>query len=151
MDRRANNLPMDYPVEDFELEGIDLKTQMALEGVNVSPGRALMIEGLNDRMIEWGESWQSESPESGVESVESEVMGGSQKSFLRQASAFQLKTENMENILTISPLVKSQNSKVKSKNDLSGGDGVREFALGMGADTGRATGSGQAVAKACAV
>jgi len=38
VDRSANNLPMDYPVEDFELEGIDLKTQMALEGVDVSPG-----------------------------------------------------------------------------------------------------------------
>jgi len=32
IDKSTNNLPMDYPVEDFELEGIDLKTQMALEG-----------------------------------------------------------------------------------------------------------------------
>jgi len=78
-------------------------------------------------------------------------VGGSQKSFLRQASAFQLKTENMENILTISPLVKSQNSKVKIQNDLPGDDGVREFALGMRADTGCGMGSGQAVAKARAV
>jgi len=52
--------------------------------------------------------------------------------------------ENMENILTISPLVGSQNSKVKSQNDWLVGDGVREFALRMGADTGP-------VAKACAV
>jgi len=104
VDKSTNNLPMDYPEEDFELEGIDLKTQVALEGVNVSPGRELMFEGLHDGMIEWGESWMSESSESGVESLESEVAGGSQKSFLHQASAFQLKTKNMENILTISPL-----------------------------------------------
>jgi len=38
VDRGENNLPMDYPVEDFELEGIDLKTLVALEGVSYSPG-----------------------------------------------------------------------------------------------------------------
>jgi hypothetical protein len=45
----------------------------------------------------------------------------------------------------------NQKSKVKIQNDLPGGDGVREFALGIGADTGPSTGSGRAVAKACAV
>ncbi|WP_448701997.1 terminase small subunit [Mucilaginibacter sp. AW1-3] len=39
VDRSVDNLPMDYPVEDFELEGIDLKTLMALEDMNISPGR----------------------------------------------------------------------------------------------------------------
>jgi hypothetical protein len=81
---------MDYPVEDFELEGIELKTVMALEGVDVSPGRL--------------------SPEPGVESLESKGVagvGGFQKSFLLQASTFQPETENIENILTISPLVRS--------------------------------------------
>jgi hypothetical protein len=115
VDRGSNNLPMDYPVEDFELEGIELKTLRALEEVNISPGRPEpMIEGLNDGMIEWEESPMSESPEvrkkekisfeSGVEGLESEAGGGAQKSFPLHASAFKLETENMENILTISPL-----------------------------------------------
>jgi hypothetical protein len=64
VDKSSNNLPMDYPVEDFELEGIELKTLMALEGVNISPGRPEpMIEGLNDGMIEWEESAMLESRE----------------------------------------------------------------------------------------
>ncbi|WP_448702418.1 terminase small subunit [Mucilaginibacter sp. AW1-3] len=117
VDRSTNNLPMDYPVEDFELEGIDLKTQMALEDMNISPGRP------------------RESLESEVGSLEP-GMGSDEK---------------MENILTISPLGESQKSKLKSQNDLPGGDGVRESALGIGADTGQAAGSGQAVAKARAV
>jgi hypothetical protein len=112
VDRGANNLPMDYPVEDFELEGIELKTLMALEGVDVSPGSLFDPE----------ESGSCSS--SGQEGLEH--------------------GENMENILTISPLVGSQNSKVKIQNDWLGGDGVRELALRMGADTGPA-------AKACAV
>jgi hypothetical protein len=132
VDRSSNNLPMDYPVEDFELEGIELKTLIALEGVDVSPGSLF-------------------SPESEVESLELEAAGGSPKSFPLHASTFQPETENMENILTISPLLKDQKSKVKIQNDLPGGDGVREFALGIGADTGPSTGSGQAVAKACVV
>jgi len=136
VDRNTNNLPMDYPVEDFELEGIELKTLMALEGVDVSPGSLF-------------------SPESEVESLESEGRGspesrvGSLES--RAASGLEI-GENVENILTISPLVKkSQNSKVKSPNDWLGGDGAREFALRMGADTCPSMGSGQGVAKACAV
>jgi hypothetical protein len=119
VDRSVDNLPMDYPVEDFELEGIDLKTQMALEGVNVSPG---------------GRKYQVASIE--YQDEENELL---------------LADENMENILTISPLVKkSQEPRIKSQ-DLLGGDGVREFALGMRADTGLEVGLGQAVAKACAV
>jgi phage terminase small subunit len=119
VDRSTNNLPMDYPVEDFELEGIELKTLMVLEGVDVSPGRF--------------------SPESGVESLESEMVGGLEIG------------ESMENILTISPLVgRSRESRVESlESEVSdSGLGAQDLrlknALGMGADTGP-------VAKACAV
>src|SRR5476651_331230 len=88
VDRSTNNLPMDYPVEAFELEGIDLKTQMALEGVDVSPGR----------LFEPQESPKSESPEVRKKerrSLELEAAGGSYIG------------ECIENILTISPLVRS--------------------------------------------
>jgi hypothetical protein len=112
VDRSTNNLPMDYPVEDFELEGIELKTLMALEGVDVSPG------SLFDEFDEG-----TRSKEQGLESLK-------QKAFLED------QIENIENILTISPLVESQKSKLKSQNDFPGGDGAREFALRMGADTG---------------
>jgi phage terminase small subunit len=119
VDRSANNLPMDYPVEDFELEGIDLKTQMALEGVDVSPGCF--------------------SRESIVESLESEAAGGLGSG------------ENMENILTISPLSRrSHESRVESLESERGDSGLwaqdsrLKNALRMAADTGP-------VAKACAV
>jgi hypothetical protein len=73
IDRSLDNLPMDYPVEDFELEGIELKTLIALEGVDVSPGSLF-------------------SPESVVESLELEAAGGFQKSFPLHASSPKLKT-----------------------------------------------------------
>jgi phage terminase small subunit len=151
VDRSSNNLPMDYPVEDFELEGIELKTLMALEGVDVSPGR--LFEAEESPMSESPEVRKKEgrSPESGVESLESEVAGGFQKSFLLQASAFQPETENVENILTISPLVgRSRESRVESLESGMDDSGLRtadsrlKNALGMAADTGL-------VAKACAV
>ncbi|WP_448701822.1 terminase small subunit [Mucilaginibacter sp. AW1-3] len=111
VDRNTNNLPMDYPVEDFELEGIDLKTLMALEEVNVSPGR----------------------PRESLESDDLEI------------------GENMENILTISPLPQLLNDRmIDGLNEESRFSDVG-FALGIEADTGQAMGSGQAVAKACAV
>jgi hypothetical protein len=105
VDRGTNNLPMDYPVEDFELEGIELKTLRALEEVNISPGRPEpMIEGDE-------ESPMSESREVGkmgevaaAVAGEPKAGGGVQKSFPLQASTFQLETRNIENILTISPL-----------------------------------------------
>jgi len=119
VDRSRNNLPMDYPVEGFELEGIELKTQMALEGVDVSPGAF--------------------SRESEVESLESGMADGLEIG------------ENMENILTISPLMgRSRESRVQSleserdDSGLSAQDSRLKNALGMGADTGP-------VAKACAV
>jgi hypothetical protein len=82
VDRSVNNLPMDYPVEDFELEGIELKTLMALEGVDVSPGRLFEAE-------------------------ESGSCSGSGQEVLGRG-------ENVENILTISPLVKSLSRPEKS-------------------------------------
>jgi len=45
------------------------------------------------------------------------------------------KRKRCENFLQFPPS-ESQNSKVKIQNDLPSGDGVREFALGMEADTG---------------
>jgi len=120
VDRSSNNLPMDYPVEDFELERIELKTVIALEGVDVSPGSFF-------------------SPESGVESLESGAAGGLEIG------------ENMENILTISPLLRrSPESGVLSLESEIGDSGLRALdsrlknALGMEADTGH-------VAKACVV
>ncbi|WP_448701708.1 terminase small subunit [Mucilaginibacter sp. AW1-3] len=125
VDRSVDNLPMDYPVEDFELEGIDLKTLMALEDMNISPGR------------------RRESLESEVESLDPGT--GSD--------------EKLENILTISPLPQLLNDRmIDGLNEESRFSDVG-FALGIEADTGPstgsgqapATGSGQAVAKARAV
>ncbi|WP_448703003.1 terminase small subunit [Mucilaginibacter sp. AW1-3] len=121
VDRSINNLPMDYPVEDFELEGIDLKTLMALEDMNISPGR------------------QRESLESEVESV-----GWGTGS-----------DEKLENILTISPPPQLLNDRMIDGLNVEDRF-VDGFALGIAADTGPSTssgqapaaGSGQAVAKA---
>ena len=59
VDRSTNNLPMDYPEEDFELEGIDLKTLVALEGVSYSPGarweESLVAEVSGSSSSEWQE------------------------------------------------------------------------------------------------
>jgi len=111
VDRNNNNLPMDYPVEDFELEGIELKTVIALEGVDVSPGRLFEPE-------------------------ESGSCSGSGQEVLECG-------ENMENILTISPLVKKYQVASIEYQDLNISR-EREPALRMGADTGP-------VAKACVV
>jgi len=147
VDRSSADLPMDYPEEDFELEGIDLKTLAALEEVDVSPGSSLMIEGLNDGMIEGSE--------------EQEAGSLKREAFLSSAENTPLAileggTHISENILTISP---RRNSMTEGLNDRMFELQNDDFALRMGADTGPSTGSGQAhaaglgvaVANACAV
>ena len=147
VDKSINNLPMDYPVEDFELEGIDLKTQMALEGVNVSPGSLFepeespMSESRQVRKIEFEESPKSEGAKDTP--LTSRNIG---------TSSLERGTENVENILTISPLAGSLVHQFIGSLVPDGEESTRQNALRMGADTGPSSGSGQApVAKACAV
>jgi len=102
-------------------------------------------------MIEGEESPMSESRQ--VRKTEA----GSEK--FKGEGALGDEDENMENILTISPLgggspeagklVKSESKK--HLTDLRTSDFRTKNALRMGADTGPAPGSGRAVAKACAV
>jgi len=96
VDRSTNNLPMDYPeVEDDagEIEGIDLKTLVALEDVNISPGAP------------WKDVEDEGSLESGVESHESDA-GDLNRSYNTPLTPLTRgnMAENIENILTISPL-----------------------------------------------
>jgi len=164
VDKNADNLPMDYAAGDVELEGIELKTLVVLEDVDVSPGRSLMIEGLDDRMIEWEEERKAESGKRNA-FFERETGGLKQEAFCRMEHGVEdpslpgrepdtaLPGEGIagkvENILTISPLESKgrevgKSGKTESEKRLSDfrtPDFRTENALRMGADTGCAVGS----------